>query len=166
MAKPVSEVFSGTFECRRCSYEAAAQVTARGGRTFMPNAPVEGGATRPVGETTSDIAGVVASRTLMFVRCPRCGERDPSARIYKIQVALGALLAGVASTVLYALGSVKTGLAFRYPEATLVLSGVTGLAAAAMVYRTYRRAWVDVEARVVLSPPASSPATRPSDTSC
>ena len=147
----VSDEFVGPFECRHCGFETTARVRAIGRRAWLPTGPREAGGARIRGEGAAEIAGVVASRTLMFVRCPRCGKRDPSATTYRVQVVLGALLAGVAAGVLAFLGMVKS---FRsINELALGTAMAAGLGVAAGVWWTYRRAWVRVDERVVLAEP-------------
>ncbi len=152
MAREVDDVFEGPFECRRCGFETRATVQATGQRAWTPGGPREAGGYAAHGESAGAVAEVVASRTLMFVRCPSCGRRDPSAGMYRLQVVLGALLAGTAAAVLALLGTIKaTG---HVSDVMLPVSIATGIAVAASVYWTYRRAWVRVDERVTLYPRA------------
>jgi len=90
----VAQSFDGTFECRHCEYEATATVFAK-----------SSGAARGIGaeaeraalETAEHDANALASRTLQFVKCPRCGKTDPSGRSYRAQATVGAIFLGIIS---------------------------------------------------------------------
>jgi len=145
--------FSGPYECRRCGFETQATVRATGRRTWTPRAPHESSERGAGAESADAVAEVVASRTLMFVRCPRCHRRDPSAFIYQLQVILGALLAGGGAFALSFLGMIK--LASGVSSYMLPVALVAGATTCLGVWWTYRRAWVAVDDRVRLSSPES-----------
>ncbi len=145
----ITEDFVGDYQCRRCGYESRARVSATGGAANVG------------GESASDIAGVVASRTLLFVRCPNCGKRDPSATTYRIQVWLGALLAGGAGSLLGLVFMMRSQARRESNVGVIAVAMVVaGLLPAFVVWLRYRRAWIDVERRVLLFRPGRKP--RPS----
>lgn len=101
MTRKVHEVFSGHFECRHCELDVPATVGAVGWGEDT-GAPPEAGVT-----AVEDASGV-ASRTLQFVKCPRCGKLDPGGRSYRVQVTVGSLLiAALAVGVTFALVAAK-----------------------------------------------------------
>ena len=136
-----TEAFSGTFECRHCELECTAVVEASGrgqakGRNMHHDAYKD----------AEDDANNVAARTLQFVKCPRCGKRDPSGISYRIQMTIGAILAGGA------LGGATTALAVmksRGRGATdfwwifLAVGGVLAL----VFYWRFRRPWANADKR-------------------
>jgi hypothetical protein len=87
----VGQSFDGFFECRHCELEAYATVYA-----------TAAGVARGVGEDADRLAlanaesdaNALASRTLQFVRCPRCGKKDPSGPSYRAQATVGAIVLG------------------------------------------------------------------------
>lgn len=95
----VGQSFTGDFECRHCELEVTATVYAKA------SAAASGGgaeAAQLAIESAELDANALASRTLQFVRCPRCGKTDPSGRSYRIQATIGAVV----------LGAISAGLAY------------------------------------------------------
>lgn len=146
----LDEVFEGTFECAACGYEAPATVRSK------VKAPASGktAAAREAGDAAAEeVAGAVASRTLMFVRCPTCGQRDRKARAYQVQVVLGALAMGAAGFALMFVALMKTR-ADRYTGSfTPWVAVACGVVWAARTFIVYRRAWHDVDRRVTVRSP-------------
>src|SRR5260221_4156613 len=87
----VSRSFEGTFECRHGELEVPATVFAK-----------SSGAARGVGDDARALAvenaemdaNAYAARTLQFVKCPRCGKKDPTGPSYRIQATIGAAVVG------------------------------------------------------------------------
>ncbi|HEY4055881.1 MAG TPA: hypothetical protein VGM39_04705 [Kofleriaceae bacterium] len=143
----VDEVFEGAFECSACGYEAPASVRmkARGaarGKTQEAREAAEANA--------EELAGTLASRTLMFVRCPKCGQRDPKARAYQVQVVLGVLAMGLAGFAIAFLLLMKSRLYVYAGALTPWIAIACGVTWMARTFVVYRRAWHDVDKRVVL----------------
>lgn len=93
----VKEVFTGHFECRHCELDVVAEVRASGWGGEKPLVMME---TRTMEEEAVEDASGVASRTLQFVKCPRCGKYDPGGDSYRTQVLLGSIVVGVIVFVL------------------------------------------------------------------
>lgn len=144
----VNETFDGTFECAACGYEALASVktTAKGsarGTTAAAREAAEADA--------EETAGTIASRTLMFVRCPKCGQRDRKARTYQVQVVLGALAMGAAGFAIVFLLLMKSKLYKETGSLTPWIAIAAGVTWAARTFIVYRRAWHDIDTRVTLA---------------
>ena len=131
----VKEVFAGHFECRHCDLDVPAQVRAVGW-----------GGERPTGltveeEAIEDASGV-ASRTLQFVPCPRCGKLDPTGRGYRIQVIVGVIVLGA---LLF--GGCYLFLKFRARHSSferselLWMSAAFGALMSAILYWKWSRPW-------------------------
>ena len=148
-----AEVFEGTFECRHCEFQAEATVHAIGwGRA----GGVGGDARELAVQDAVEDAGAVASRSLTFVPCPRCGKLDPSARSYRLQVIVGSvLLGGFAAAGLYVYAHARYGAA----HGMAWLFSVFGLAIASLAFWKWRRPWVGVRERVIIHHPGAVTAT-------
>lgn len=147
--RKTNEVFCGTFECRRCELEAPATVRAAGWGAAQGRS--EDAAANAAFEGEQDASGV-ASRTLTFVRCPRCGAVDPSALSYRIQVMIGSLLLGlVAAGVVFVFSHVsRRGRSLADVGGVGWLCAIVTLVVAGALYWRWRRPWVRVRERVVL----------------
>jgi ribosomal protein L37E len=150
----VEDEFAGTFECASCGFETAASV--RSWANAAVSARTEG-ATQAARAIATEDAGAIASRTLMFVRCPSCGKRDPRARTYQIQIVLAALGMGAAGFAILFVAIFKLGLDRTLGPLAPALAAACGLVWAARTYLKYRRAWTRVDDRVVLGTAAAPP---------
>jgi hypothetical protein len=99
-------------------------------------------------EIAENLAGTLASRTMMYAKCPQCGARAPGGGWYRVQVVLGALGFGGVVALLVFLLMLRRRVAFELGNWTFLVVGVVGAFVALQVYRKYRRAWVDVGRRV------------------
>jgi hypothetical protein len=138
------EVFHGEFECRHCELQTTALVLASGRGQAEGHA--DDGAGHAAYKDAEDDANNVAARTLQFVKCPRCGKRDPAGRSYRIQMTIGAVLAGAVlggiTTVLGIIQNRGRGAEVLLPI-FLIVSGVLG----AIFYFRFRRPWAGADAR-------------------
>jgi predicted RNA-binding Zn-ribbon protein involved in translation (DUF1610 family) len=144
------DVFSGTFECRACGLEAPATVSAAGSGTAQGHGKESAAAAAHDAEM--DASGV-ASRTLTFFPCPNCGKVDRSAGSYRLQVIIGAIVAGAITAGGLSLffasqfrGRHQTDSDGGSGPAALVLGGVVALG----VFLWFGRAWWRVKRRVVV----------------
>jgi predicted RNA-binding Zn-ribbon protein involved in translation (DUF1610 family) len=148
----VDDEFAGTYECARCGFETPAVVHAWSGGAARGRGDDARAAAR---EQAQERAGAMASRTLMFVRCPKCGQRDPKARVYQVQIVLAALAMGAAGFAVLFVGLMKLRADAWFGDWTPVLAAACGATWAVRTYTRYRRAWVGVASRVKLGAPTS-----------
>lgn len=135
--------YAGTFECARCGFETPARV--RAWARLRVRRPSD--AARAMANET---ASAIASRTLMFVPCPKCGQRDPRATTYRVQIILAALAMGIAGFATAFVGMFKTSVYRTLGDATPVVAAAVGAAWAFAIYRRYRLAWTRIDERVQL----------------
>ncbi|HEY4181456.1 MAG TPA: hypothetical protein VGM90_31635 [Kofleriaceae bacterium] len=88
----VREHFDGQYECPHCGLDVPAIVYATG----------YGGAQGHGDDSSQEAldnanynASSVATRTLLYVPCPKCGKRQPGAIGYRIQVIVGAAILAI-----------------------------------------------------------------------
>jgi hypothetical protein len=135
--------FGADFDCECCDYKARATVTATGSGD-------EAGWTAESAEGASNNAladaVTVATRTLWFVPCPRCGQVSARGRAFKVKAMLGSLAITLASGALtFALFDERDdeGLA-------AILGAGSGLLFGGIFAWRWARAWVGARSRVVL----------------
>jgi len=142
----VHEAFEGTFECRTCGLEAPAVVVARGrGRASGWHDAAEHTAIQDAAED----AGEIASWTLAFVPCPRCGKRDRLARSYVVTSIALAIVAGLAAAIgVYMLAAMR---GIRGVNSFSTAAIVGGGVVAAVVFGLKARAWIGIRRRVSIN---------------
>jgi len=142
----VAESFGGTFECQHCQLEVAATVHARStGSARGVGAEAQSAAL----ENAEMDANALAARTLQFVRCPRCGKRDPSGRRYRIQATIGAMVVGaIAWGLAFLLIAMRTR---GHADAAMAKWASLGLGVfiALMLYWKWGRPWRSPDKRTV-----------------
>jgi hypothetical protein len=142
----VGQSFEGTFECRHCELEVTATVFARAS-----------GAARGIGADAEAIAyenaemeaNALASRTLQFVRCPRCGKRDPSGPSYRIQATIGAVVLGAITAGLCYLVVAMRSRGTADADAAKWVSIAAGVIMVLVLYWKWGRPWRSPDKRTV-----------------
>ena len=138
----VREEFEGVYECEVCGLEAPAFVHAKGAGSARGWG---GDSSESAYANAAEDAGEVASWTLAFARCPRCGVRPKLGRSYVVSSVVLATLAGLGTVALvYVLAAMK---ARDRGDAPLVAL-LTGAVVAAIVFGLKARAWLGVGKRV------------------
>lgn len=151
MAKTVTtasthEAFSGTFECRHCELEVTAVVHASG--SGQAEGRIAEGAGHAAYKDAEDDANHVAGRTLQFVKCPRCGKRDQSGTSYRIQMTIGAFLAGaILSGITIVLAAMSEAGRGRGKGDWLWIFLVLAAVLTAGFYWRFRRPWANADRR-------------------
>lgn len=88
----VREHYEGQYECVSCGLDVPAVVYATG----YGGAHGHGDASaREALDNAEYNANSVATRTLLFIPCPKCGRQQPGAAGYRLQVMLGSAALGV-----------------------------------------------------------------------
>lgn len=146
----VDDAFVGTFSCEACGFETTARVTAHASGAAKGKAEEAHATARAI---AADTAGAIASRTLMFVPCPNCGQRHPKAGMYRLQIVLAALGMAAAGFTLLFLTLMKLRWDRYLGPWTPVLAAACGVLWGARTYLTYRRAWTRLPERVTLGAP-------------
>ncbi|MFT3712671.1 MAG: hypothetical protein QM817_33900 [Archangium sp.] len=135
--------FGADYDCGRCDYKARATVTATGygDEAGWPDTAEEGARTKAFEDAVA-----VATRTLWFVPCPRCGFTNPRGLQFKIKSILGALVIGcISGAICFAFMN------DRGDELLATGFGIgTGLLFTAIFLWRWGRAWVGARARVLL----------------
>ncbi|CAN5906339.1 hypothetical protein BH11MYX2_BH11MYX2_36230 [soil metagenome] len=100
----VREHFEGQYECLSCGLDVPAIVYATGHGGAQGHGEASA---REALDIANYNANSVATRTLVYIPCPKCGKRQPGAIGYRIQVLVGgAAIAAVLAGFLYlAMGS-------------------------------------------------------------
>jgi transcription elongation factor Elf1 len=144
----VAQSFDGTFECQHCGHEAGATVFAK-----------SSGAARGVGadaeriavENAENDANALASRTLQFVRCPKCGRTDPSGRSYRVQATVGSIVIGlVGAGLMYLYAKIRTDA--DDAETARWASIGFGVFLATLLYWKWGRPWRSPDKRTIFRP--------------
>jgi hypothetical protein len=141
----VAQSFDGTFECRHCGYESVATVFARSSGAARG---VGRDAEQPALETAENDANALASRTLQFVRCPKCRRTDPTGRSYRVQATIGSIV----------LGLISAGLMYLYAKMQMDADDAStaqwasigfGVFLAGLLYWKWGRPWRSPDQRTV-----------------
>ncbi|MBS1119547.1 MAG: hypothetical protein H6Q90_1775 [Deltaproteobacteria bacterium] len=142
----VAESFDGMFECGHCALEVPATVYARSSGT----ARGAGAQAQALALENAEMdANALASRTLQFVRCPRCGKTDPTGPSYRIQATIGAIVLGAISAVLsYLLVAMRTRGTADAAAAKWVAIGF-GVFMVLLLYWKWGRPWRSPDKRTV-----------------
>ncbi|HSK03716.1 MAG TPA: hypothetical protein VK932_20830 [Kofleriaceae bacterium] len=142
----VEESFEGMFECRHCELEVPATVYARSsGSARGLGAAAEAAAI----EDAEMDASALASRTLQFVRCPRCRKKDPGGRGYRVQVTVGVLVLGaICGGLMYLLVGMRSRGEADAGTAQWASIGF-GVVMALLLYWKWGRPWRSADKRTV-----------------
>ena len=142
----VHQTYDGTFECAHCGLEAPATVGVKAyGRATGHGSYAAEQARDSAGEDGSTLA----SRTLQFANCPKCGMRSDGAASYRISVTLGSLAIGAIIGAVIMLGMTGHVIPARDSQGTPAAIGY-GLGALFTIglYWMWGRAWRGVKERV------------------
>ena len=132
----VREHYEGQYECRFCGLDVPAVVYATG----LGGALGHGAASMREAVDIADYnANSVATRTLLYIPCPKCGRRQPGAIGFRVQVIVGAaVLAAIFGFVLRRL--------MGHPSNNAVCVGLAAVVFACF-YWWWGRAWRGVKKR-------------------
>ncbi|HEY4058018.1 MAG TPA: hypothetical protein VGM39_15495 [Kofleriaceae bacterium] len=103
----VRDYYEGQYECGSCGLDVPAVVYAVGHGGAQGHGDASAREAVAIAEYN---ANSVATRTLLYIPCPKCGKRQPGAIGYRVQVILGgAAISGTLGGILYALMGSHSG---------------------------------------------------------